>query len=127
MLMPGRFSPVRFLALRSGRPFIALLPGLLLAGCGGTPMPGGEVPPPDTIVQSETEPPPLQPYLVPPPPPGDAPGAVTWEFAHWHREGDNYIWVPGRYVAHPSSSDWRAGHWIYSGRTHWVWVPGRPD
>jgi YXWGXW repeat-containing protein len=111
---------------RHCRPFILFLPGLLLAACGGTPMPGGDVPPPDTVIKSENEPPPLQPYVVPPPPSAKS-GTVTWEFAHWHREGDNYVWVPGHYVDHPETSNWQAGHWIYSGRTRWIWIPGHPE
>jgi hypothetical protein len=87
-------------------------------------MPGGSLPPPDTIIQSQKEPPPLQEELIPPPPKGP-PDQFTWDFGHWHWDGQDYIWIPGHYVERPyRSSHWVRGNWAYDGNLNWTWTPG---
>jgi len=114
-----------FSLVRHGRRLILLLPILLLAACSGNnAMPGGSLPPPDTIIQSQKKPPPLLEELIPPPPKGP-PDQFTWDFGHWHWDGQDYIWIPGHYVERPyRSSHWVRGNWAYDGNLNWTWTPG---
>jgi len=100
-----------------GRSLALLLP-LLLAACGPDAKTPGW-----TFAPAEP-PPPADQELVPPPPEGASDQAV-WEFGHWHREGQEYTWVPGHYVE-PSNDEavGSNGRWVYTGNHQSIWIPG---
>lgn len=62
-------------------------------------------------------PPPAAPppprYETVPPPRGEH---FIWEPGHWHWNGVQYVWIPGRYVE-------RRGHYGHYVPGHWVWNP----
>ncbi|MBE9604877.1 YXWGXW repeat-containing protein [Acetobacteraceae bacterium H6797] len=57
---------------------------------------------------------------VRPPPPSER---LVWAPGHWHWDGRQYEWVPGRWVERPrSGAVWVPGEWVARGG-QWVWVP----
>src|SRR5579885_2863897 len=99
---------------------------LLLAGCaspGG--MPGGTLPPPDMTIVSPKEPPPAKAEAVPPPPAPAPANYFVWDPGHRHWTGQEYVWIPGRYVETPyKHALWVHGGWTYNGDLTWTWTPG---
>jgi hypothetical protein len=92
-----------------------LLPLLLAACAPGTKTPGWDFSP------AETPPPPPE-YVNPTVPTGDH---YVWEMGHWEKNGQDYSWVPGRYVEQPEGGSISAGgRWIYTGNGQWIWIPG---
>jgi len=97
---------------------LALLPPLLLAACSPDAKTPGW-----TFAPAEP-PPPAQQSLIPAPP-EESGDRYVWELGHWHREGQEYTWVPSRFVEQPSrGSNWSDGRWIYTGNNQWIWIPG---
>ncbi|MGA2087392.1 MAG: hypothetical protein ABSG66_00595 [Stellaceae bacterium] len=66
-------------------------------------------------------PPAPQVEVVPPPPPGQP---MEWRPGFWRWNGNQYVWVRGRYVHPPRmGAHWVPGHWA-QGPRGWVWVRG---
>jgi hypothetical protein len=89
--------------------------GLLLAGCAAAPY-GEEA-------QYAPEPPPPERAEIsgPPETTGDA-----WVSGRWSREGNEWAWMPGRYVA-PADRNltWVPGRWApYNNTAIWAYTPG---
>ena len=89
--------------------------GLLLAGCAASPY--GEK------VQYAPEPPPPERAEISAPPgtPGNA-----WVAGRWSREGNEWVWVPGRYIA-PAGRNlaWVPGRWTpFNDTSVWAYAPG---
>lgn len=65
--------------------------------------------------------PPPRAEVVPAPPPG----RMVWEPGHWHWNGVQYVWIPGRYVERrPHWNRYVEGHWQWSPREgRYVWIP----
>jgi YXWGXW repeat-containing protein len=52
-----------------------------------------------------------------------SPGLV-WVAGYWEWGGDDYVWVPGRWMApEPGHRSWERGNWRHHGRG-WYWAPG---
>jgi hypothetical protein len=67
--------------------------------------------------------PPLPPPRAEVPPPRGRPGEVL-QPGHWHWDGREYVWNPGRWMVRPPRTErFVEGHWHFEGRG-WVWVPG---
>jgi hypothetical protein len=112
-----------------------LLPLLLLAACGGKPMPGAKPPPPGWVAMAQNQPlvprsmappPPLVPRsMAPPPPPARPPSPAVKDYGHWQWEGQTYRWYPGRDTGSPSlQPTWVPGHWTSGASGDRVWIPG---
>ncbi len=71
------------------------------------------------IVSSIAPPPPRVVY-VPAPRPGFA-----WQPGYWSREGDEWIWVEGRWIELPPHYSWAPAHWEEAPDGNWQLVPGR--
>ena len=89
-------------------------------------MPGGAVPPPPfmTIVAPKQPPAPKAETVPPPPAPAPA-NYFVWDPGHWHWTGQDFVWIPGRYIETPyQSAVWVHGGWTYNGGLTWTWTPG---
>ncbi|UFN50998.1 hypothetical protein LPC08_10480 [Roseomonas sp. OT10] len=56
--------------------------------------------------------------------PAAPPGAVVWQHGHWHWDGREYVWIPGRWIERPPVGEhFVPGRWAW-GYSGWLWVPG---
>jgi hypothetical protein len=83
---------------------------------------------PAKIVVTETvvsrPPPPVRVEQIPPPPTSH-PELVVWQPGHWHWNGHDYEWYPGRYEKRPSTTAvWVPPEWVPRGNNEWVFKPG---
>jgi hypothetical protein len=112
-------------------PFRRLMPAwlvltmsaLLLTACY-SPSQSGYLPPADTAITAPKAPPPAHQEEVPAAPPGPA-NYFVWDDGHWHWDGKDYVWIPGRYIERPYiGANWVPGRWDDSGNTQWTYTPG---
>ncbi len=94
------------------RGLLALVVGVLLAGCIVSEPVVVRTPPPPPVVR--VEPVPLQPGP-----------AYVWVPGHWAWRRGGYVWLPG-YWAVPAAPNyvWEPGHWAPGGGGY-VWIEGR--
>ncbi|HWA42961.1 MAG TPA: hypothetical protein VHA10_07105 [Hypericibacter adhaerens] len=132
------------MASRRHRYALVLSLPLLLAACGGRPLPGERSPPPNWValpglVQYAQYQPgqfqpnlstPIQPGLspaprTPPVAPAHPPTSNTQNFGNWQREGNGYRWAPGDHPAASGSTPfWVPGHWTTDSSGARVYAPG---
>jgi hypothetical protein len=85
-----------------------------------------------TVLAACAPPPPGRVYVIRRPPPerveviGVAPGSgFVYVRGYWRYDRDDYVWVPGRWVAvERRYHEWVPGHWAHD-RHGWYWVEGR--
>ncbi|MGH7592612.1 MAG: YXWGXW repeat-containing protein [Gemmatimonadales bacterium] len=88
---------------------------LAITACGPGYGPAGV----DVVVR---RPPPERVEVV-----GVAPGSgLAWIPGHYAWQGDDYVWLAGRWERPPQASyrRWAPGHWVHA-RNGWYWVDGR--
>ncbi|MEM9069167.1 MAG: YXWGXW repeat-containing protein [Myxococcota bacterium] len=73
-----------------------------------------------TTIVAPTAPPPA-PRETPPPPP--APGLV-WQPGFWQWNGQNFVWIAGRWALPQDNKEWQAPSWQVRGNVR-IFVPGR--
>jgi len=66
--------------------------------------------------------------VAPPPPqhevvPGPRTGYV-WDAGHYEFRGDNYVWVPGQWIAARNGYDFHERRWVQRGNGEWMLVGG---
>jgi hypothetical protein len=71
------------------------------------------------IVTALTPPPPRVVY-VPEPRPGYA-----WQPGYWTRDGDDWVWVDGRWIQLPPNYQWAPAHWEQAPDGTWRLIPGQ--
>lgn len=50
---------------------------------------------------------------------------AVWDPGHWNWDGNQYVWVSGRYIERPDvAMRWEPGRWM-SENGSWVWMDGR--
>jgi hypothetical protein len=93
--------------------------GISTSGCIVRPAPVYVAPADGAVV---VQPPPAaQVETIPPPP---APSGYAWQPGHWHWNGAQYVWRPGRYELMPAGATaWIPAHWEARGG-QWVFKPG---
>jgi hypothetical protein len=101
-----------------------LLPLLLLAACGGKPMPGAKPPPPGWVSMAQYEPAAPPRSMAPPPPPARPPSPGSTDFGHWQQEGNYFKWTPGQHLGPTPGPIWVPGHWANDASGNKVWSPG---
>ena len=114
------------------RHVVLILPGLLALSSAALAAPSAPTPHRDAtfgIVQVQAQVEIIAPRAPPPPriEPVPAPPStqVIWQQGHWAWNGNDYIWLPGRYVERPApqTASWEPGHWE-QGSNGWIWVEG---
>jgi hypothetical protein len=120
---------------------------LLLASCGGTPLPGEKLPPPEFAPTTEYQPPsglaplaqpaseltmltqyqpaPVPPRMTPPQPPAHPPTPLTKDYGHWQREESQFRFIPGAQtnpIEHRPI--WVPGRWVNDSSGNRVWNQG---
>jgi hypothetical protein len=65
---------------------------------------------------------------APPPPrvvvvPAERPG-YSWQPGYWTRDGDDWVWVEGRWIALPPHYRWAPSHWEQAPDGSWHLLPG---
>ena len=49
---------------------------------------------------------------------------AVWDPGHWNWTGDQYVWMPGRYIERPNvAMRWEPGRWM-ADNGNWVWMDG---
>jgi hypothetical protein len=108
---------------RRWRRLAPILPLLLLAACGGRPLPGAKPPPPGWVALAQNQP--LMPRsMAPPPPPARPPSPGSTDFGHWQQEGNYFKWTPGQHLGPTPGPIWVPGHWANDASGNKVWSPG---
>jgi hypothetical protein len=106
---------------------LAALSGLVLWGCATAAAPSAATAPviladTQTPIAAAPRPPPPRRAEIPPPAPSPQ---VLWKYGHWRWNGQQYVWVPGRYVQRPSpTANWIPDYWE-QGPEGWMWVEGQ--
>jgi hypothetical protein len=50
---------------------------------------------------------------------------AVWDPGHWNWDGNQYVWISGRYIERPNvAMRWEPGRWM-SENGSWVWMDGR--
>lgn len=67
--------------------------------------------------------------VAPPPPrvivvPAERPG-YSWQPGYWTRDGNEWVWVDGRWIALPPHYRWAPSHWEQAPDGTWHLMPGR--
>lgn len=128
--------------------FVTIPVLLLLASCGGTPLPGAKLPPPEfgsdtgyvPLVQYEMtqyrpasgsselaqyQPAPIPPRMTPPQPPAHPPTPLTKDYGHWQREESQFRFIPGAQTDPIDHKPiWVPGRWSNDSSGNRVWNQG---
>ena len=127
--------------------FVTIPVLLLLASCGGSPLPGEKLPPPEFAPTTENQPPtgmvplaqpasqltmltqyqpaPVPPRMTPPQPPAHPPTPLTKDYGHWQREETGFRFIPGAQTDPIDHKPiWVPGRWSNDSSGNRVWNQG---